>query len=92
MLLSPFPANGGGQPARGAMFMKDTPTSLDMVFIGADHTIKHIVANTQPNSEKLISSGEPVIAVTRTEGRPDRRERYQGRRYGQLAGELSDRL
>lgn len=68
MILAPFPANGGGQPARGAMWMKDTPTSLDMVFIGADHTIKHIVPNTTPNSPALISTGVPVVAVLELKG------------------------
>jgi uncharacterized membrane protein (UPF0127 family) len=68
MLLAPFPPDGGGQPARGAMWMKDTPTSLDMVFIGADHTIKHIVADTKPNDETLISTGVPVVAVLELKG------------------------
>lgn len=38
------------------MWMKDTPLSLDMMFIGADGAIRDIVHNTTPYSETVIVS------------------------------------
>ena len=46
-----------------AMWMKNTPLSLDMVFLGNDRKISAIVTNTEPQSEKIIESEEPAIAV-----------------------------
>ena len=44
-------------------WMKNTPLSLDIVFVRADGTIARIAANTTPMSEDRIPSGEPVLAV-----------------------------
>ena len=46
-----------------AFWMKNTPLSLDMLFIRADGTISTIAANTIPYSEDPIPSSEPVRAV-----------------------------
>lgn len=62
MLFAPYPA-GGGAPREASFWMKDTPTSLDIVFIRADGTIAHIAENTVPLSEDPVRSGEPVAAV-----------------------------
>ncbi len=55
-----FPWN---QPQVSEMWMKNTIAPLDMVFIGADGTIKAIAENTVPYSLRTISSGVPVIAT-----------------------------
>lgn len=61
MLFAPYPPEG---PPRAASFwMRNTPTSLDIVFIRADGTIATIVENTTPYSTDPIPSGEPVAAV-----------------------------
>lgn len=62
MLFAPYPAEGGG-PREASFWMKDTPTSLDIIFIRADGTIAHIAENTVPQSEAQVQSGEPVTAV-----------------------------
>ena len=46
-----------------AMWMLYTYISLYMIFIRADGTIARIAENTQPLSERIISSGSPVRAV-----------------------------
>lgn len=46
-----------------AFWMKNTPLSLDIVFVREDGTIARIAENTTPMSEDLIPSGEPVRAV-----------------------------
>ncbi|MEJ8629013.1 DUF192 domain-containing protein [Sphingomonas sp. I4] len=43
--------------------MKNTPTSLDILFLRADGTIARIAENTAPFSQTPIPSGEPVAAV-----------------------------
>ena len=45
------------------MWMKNTYLPLDMVFIRADGTIARVVADTEPLSTAIISSGEPVLGV-----------------------------
>ena len=62
MLFWPYPA-GGGAPQDANFWMKNTPTSLDIVFIRADGTIARIAENTVPFSEDVVPSGEPVTAV-----------------------------
>jgi len=44
-------------------WMKNTYLSLDMVFIDADGTVSGVYEHAAPLSEKLISSGVPVVAV-----------------------------
>ena len=46
-----------------AMWMKNTPLSLDMVFIKPDGTIARIERNTKPFSTDTILSEEPVSHV-----------------------------
>lgn len=62
MLFFPYPAEGGG-PREANFWMKNTPTSLDILYIRADGTIARIAENTVPFSEAPIMSGEPVAAV-----------------------------
>ena len=62
MLFRPYPPEGG-PPRQANFWMKNTPTSLDIVFIRADGTVARIAENTVPFSESLVSSGEPVAAV-----------------------------
>ena len=52
------------QETRPVQFwMKNTPLSLDIVFVREDGTIARIAENTTPMSEDIIPSGEPVRAV-----------------------------
>jgi len=44
-------------------WMKNTPTSLDIIFIGSDYKIKSIAKNTKPYSENIIQSGVPAQYV-----------------------------
>lgn len=46
-----------------SMWMRNTYIPLDMVFIFADGRIHRIESNTEPMSERTISSGQPVRAV-----------------------------
>jgi len=46
-----------------AMWMKNTPTSLDMVFIDGRGDVLDIVANTTPYSTDIIRVNGPVAAV-----------------------------
>jgi uncharacterized membrane protein (UPF0127 family) len=62
MLFAPYPA-GGGAPQVADFWMKNTPLSLDIIFIRADHSIAAIAQSTTPLSEAKVSSGEPVAAV-----------------------------
>ncbi len=57
-MLFPWP-----QPQVSEMWMKNTIEPLDMVFIGADGTVKAIAENTVPYSLRVISSGVPVLAT-----------------------------
>jgi uncharacterized protein len=45
------------------MWMKNTYIPLDMVFIGKDGKVVSIATDTEPLSERTISSGAPVWAV-----------------------------
>lgn len=44
-------------------WMKNTPTSLDILFIGSDYEIKSITEHTTPYSLDVISSGAPAQYV-----------------------------
>lgn len=50
------------EPARPAMWMKDTPAALDAAFINADGIVIH-TATMKPHSETRHYAPEPVIAV-----------------------------
>lgn len=49
-------------------WMKDTPLSLDMLFIRADGTVSTIASDTIPYSEDVVPSSEPVQAVLEIRG------------------------
>jgi hypothetical protein len=51
------------KPQPVEFWMKNTPLSLDIVFVREDGTIARIAERTTPMSEDLIPSGEPVRAV-----------------------------
>lgn len=51
-----------------SMWMKNTPLSLDMLFIREDGTISNIVPETIPFSRKTIVSWEPVRFVLELRG------------------------
>lgn len=67
MLFAPYPPEGGGSK-EASFWMKDTPSSLDIIFIRADGTIATIAENTIPFSEDSVRSGEPVAAVLEING------------------------
>jgi len=67
MLFAPYPPEGGA-PRAASFWMKDTPSSLDIIFIRADGTIATIAENTIPFSEDQVKSGEPVAAVLEING------------------------
>lgn len=46
-----------------AMWMKNTYISLDMIFFDRKGRVTHIAENTEPLSERIISSGPPAFAV-----------------------------
>jgi Uncharacterized conserved protein len=57
-----------GEVRSTAMWMRNTPVSLDMLFIRADGTVAGIAAHTVPYSETIIPSPEPVLAVLELAG------------------------
>ncbi|MDJ0275740.1 DUF192 domain-containing protein [Sphingomonas sp. 2R-10] len=62
MLFAPYPPDGG--PPRAASFwMRNTPGSLDIIFIRQDGTIATIGENAVPFSDAKVDSGEPIAAV-----------------------------
>ncbi len=58
--------NGVEQPT--SMWMKNTPLSLDMLFIRRDGTISSIIPETVPFSRRSITAWEPVLAVLEIRG------------------------
>ena len=62
MIFHPYPAEGG-PPREAAFWMKNTPTSLDIIFIREDRTVARIAENTVPFDEANVRSNEPVAAV-----------------------------
>ena len=58
-----FPSPQAPQPQVSEMWMKNTIVPLDMVFIGADGTVKAIAEDAAPYSLRVISSGVPVLAT-----------------------------
>jgi uncharacterized membrane protein (UPF0127 family) len=68
MFRPAVPADGGmlfdwGAPRESQMWMKNTVASLDMLFIGADGTIRHIAEDTVPQSLAIIDGKFPVLAT-----------------------------
>lgn len=62
MLFYPYPGDGG-PPRESGIWMKNTPTALDIIFIREDRTIARIAENAVPFDETILRSGEPVAAV-----------------------------
>lgn len=56
------------EPQEVEFWMKNTPLSLDMVFVRQDGTIARIAERTTPFSEEMIPSGEAVSAVLEVKG------------------------
>ena len=52
-----------GETSPVSMWMRNTPLSLDMVFIKQNGEIARIASDTVPFSETIISSGQPVSHV-----------------------------
>lgn len=46
-----------------SMWMQNTYLSLDMLFIRPNGTVARIATDTEPLSQRVIASGEPVLAV-----------------------------
>jgi uncharacterized membrane protein (UPF0127 family) len=46
-----------------SMWMKNTYIPLDMIFVARDGRILSVVTDTEPLSERIISSGAPAYAV-----------------------------
>jgi hypothetical protein len=53
----------GEAPRERAFWMRATPASLDILYLGQDGRILSIAAETQPNSDKLIPSRGPAHGV-----------------------------
>jgi uncharacterized protein len=51
-----------------SFWMKNTPLSLDILYINAAHTIVGIARDTIPFSEKLLPSGSPAQFVLEVNG------------------------
>ena len=54
---------GYGEPVGIAMWMKNTPLALDMLFIRQDLRISSVASNTTPMSTERFESKEAVIGV-----------------------------
>jgi uncharacterized membrane protein (UPF0127 family) len=68
MFRTSVPADGGmlfdwGAPRDSQMWMKNTVSPLDMVFINQDGTIRSIAEDTVPQSLAVIDSRGPVRAT-----------------------------
>ncbi len=68
MFRKQVPADGGmlfdwGSPRESLMWMRNTVSPLDMVFINSDGSIQRIAENTVPESLATIDSGGPVRAT-----------------------------
>ncbi len=68
MFRKVVPPDGGmlfdwGSPRDSMMWMRNTVSSLDMLFINQDGTIRRIAENTTPESLATIDSGGPVRAT-----------------------------
>ncbi len=50
-------------PQNVSMWMKNTYLPLDMVFIGRDGRVVSVKEDAEPLSERIISSGGPVVGV-----------------------------
>ncbi len=67
------------------MWMRNTISPLDMVFINADGTIRSIVENTVPESLAVIDSRGPVRATLELAAGHDGEAEHPGWRQGGAA-------
>lgn len=92
MFREALPADHGmlfdfGTTADVAFWMKNTPLSLDMIFIREDGEVVRVVPNTVPYSTTEIPSGAPVRFVLEVEAGTARRlgitagTRFEGERF-----------
>ena len=68
MFRKTVPPDGGmlfnwDQPRESTMWMRNTVSPLDMLFINADGTVRRVVTDTVPESLAMISSRGPVLAT-----------------------------
>ncbi len=68
MFRPSVPADGGmlfdwGAPRDSSMWMRNTVSPLDMLFINADGTVRRIAEDTVPGSLAVIESRGPVRAT-----------------------------
>lgn len=68
MFRTSVPEDGGmlfdwGTPRVSTMWMRNTVSPLDMVFINADGTVRRVVEDTVPESLAVIESRGPVRAT-----------------------------
>ena len=68
MFRKSVPADGGmlfdwGTPRTSTMWMRNTVSPLDMIFINQDGTVRRVVENTVPESLAVIDSHGPVRAT-----------------------------
>ncbi len=68
MFRPSVPADGGmlfdwGAPRDSGMWMRNTISPLDMLFINADGTVRHVAEDTVPGSLATIDSHGPVRAT-----------------------------
>ena len=68
MFRTVVPEDGGmlfvwPAPQNSQMWMRNTVSSLDMVFINPDGRVRRVVENTVPQSLAIIESGGPVKAT-----------------------------
>ena len=52
-----------GPPREITMWMRNTPTALDMIFLAPDGTITHVAPDTVPFSTDIVSSRGPAAFV-----------------------------
>lgn len=52
-----------GRPRDSTMWMRNTVSSLDMLFINGDGTIRRVAENTVPESLAIVDSRGPVRAT-----------------------------
>jgi uncharacterized membrane protein (UPF0127 family) len=95
MFLTELPAGYGmlfpqTTPRVMTMWMKNTYIGLDMLFIGANGRISHIVHDAVPLSTEIISSGGPIASVLEIRGGESRRLGLrEGDRVVQGAGQTA---
>lgn len=67
------------QPKNYTFWMKNTPLSLDILFINAAHIVVEVAPNTTPYALDPIASGQPITTVIELNGG---RAAKEGIRFG----------